>query len=478
MSKKFTVTVAALGTPGMMTELAKTALLGADKLFVQTMQTPCARVIEELGLAHIAMDDLYESCEDFDELAQQVAQRLVEAGNCVYAVPGRGAGEAQLQAIRHAVQAAGGTLRQLPGIGYAQAAAAQGDFPHADAMMVCSAMALAKDLDPYVPLAVEEIDCLTRAGEVKLKLSEFWPDEWPVTFCTMGEDGQYRTKQISLFELDRQKHYHATTVALLAPASLLQLSRYGYAQLEEVVDRLRAPDGCPWDREQTHESMKSALIEECYEVLDAIDHQDPDGLCEELGDVLLQCAMHAQIASEHAQFSGRDMTSGIVGKLIYRHPHVFGTEHLGTSADVLVRWEDLKKKEKHFTTQTDVLKAVPKGFPALMRSAKVQKKAAQVGFDWPSAEEAFYKIREETDEVEQAMKEQGNIREELGDLLFAVVNVIRLLKLDGEELLGAAADKFIARFEKMENLILSKGITMQEMGLEEMDRYWEAAKKL
>jgi len=138
----------------------------------------------------------------------------------------------------------------------------------------------------------------------------------------------------------------------------------------------------------------------------------------------------------------------------------------------------LKKKEKHFTTQTDVLKAVPKGFPALMRSAKVQKKAAQVGFDWPNAEEAFYKIREETTEVEQAMQGQGNVREELGDLLFAVVNVIRLLKLDGEELLGEASDKFIARFEKMENLILSKGLTMQGMDLEELDRYWDEAKKV
>jgi len=229
MHEKFTVTVVALGTPGMVSELAKMALMGADKLFVQTMQTPCARILEELGLCCTAMDDLYESCEDFDELAQQVAQRLVAAGDCVYAVPGRGAGDAQMQAIRQAVKEAGGALRLLPGIGYAQTAAAQGDFPYADAMMVCSAMALGQNLDPYVPLAVEEIDCLTRAGEVKLKLSEFWPDEWPVLFCTMEEDGRYRTKEIALFELDRQKHYHATTVALLAPAGLLQLSRYGYA---------------------------------------------------------------------------------------------------------------------------------------------------------------------------------------------------------------------------------------------------------
>jgi tetrapyrrole methylase family protein/MazG family protein len=292
----------------------------------------------------------------------------------------------------------------------------------------------------------------------------------------MTQTGAYQNKTVPLYELDRQDGFHATTVLFVPPAELLSLSRFGYPELAAVMHTLRMPGGCPWDREQTHESLKKTMIEECYEVLDAIDQNSDAALCEELGDVLLQIVFHAEIAAEQRRFTDRDVTTGIVQKLIYRHPHVFGTGKADTPDAVIEKWEQLKKKEKHFTTQTDVLRAVPKNLPALMRAYKLQKKAAQVGFDWGSAKEAFHKLPEETEELRIAMETNGNIAEEMGDLLFAAVNVCRLLHLEPEEVLTSASEKFLARFAGMEDLALSKGTSLDTMTLDALEALWQAVK--
>jgi tetrapyrrole methylase family protein/MazG family protein len=245
----------------------------------------------------------------------------------------------------------------------------------------------------------------------------------------------------------------------------------------QVVRRLRAPGGCPWDREQTHASLKNALLEECYELIDAIDEGDDDHICEELGDVLLQFALHAVIAEEQSAFTDRDAETELVEKLIYRHPHVFGSVKVNGSGEVLKNWDALKMKQRSQNTQTEVLKSVPKGFPALLRSRKVQKKAADVGFDWPNANEAFFKISEEAQELKEAMENNGNVSEEMGDLLFSIVNVARLLKLEPEFLLMEATDKFIDRFSTMEELARVRNVSLNDMTLQEMDVLWEEAKK-
>jgi tetrapyrrole methylase family protein/MazG family protein len=244
-----------------------------------------------------------------------------------------------------------------------------------------------------------------------------------------------------------------------------------------IVRRLRAPNGCPWDREQTHESLKNALLEESYELIDAIDEQDDSHICEEMGDVLLQFALHAAIAEEQSAFTHRDACTELVEKLIYRHPHVFGDIRVSGSDEVLKNWDALKMSQRKQTTQTEVLKSVPKSFPALLRSRKVQKKAADIGFDWESAQQAFYKIAEETAELAEAMEQGSHIEEEMGDLLFAVVNVARLLKLEPEFLLMQATDKFIHRFEIMENLAKSRGNELKDLSFSEQDKQWDEAKK-
>lgn len=260
----------------------------------------------------------------------------------------------------------------------------------------------------------------------------------------------------------------------------MKKERYNYQDLLDIVSRLRAPDGCPWDREQDHKTLKRYLIEESYEVLEAIDEEKSDKLCDELGDLLLQVLLHSQIAKENSQFDMSDVIHGVSAKMINRHRHVFGEEEAKTADDVMVIWEKVKKDEKGHENQTQVLKSVPGNLPALMRSFKVQEKAAQVGFDWDDVKDAMAKVKEETAELEEAYQtgDGAHIEEELGDLLFAVVNVSRFLKVQPELALTATVNKFIRRFEYVETKALEQGRQLKEMSLKDMDSLWDEAKKL
>lgn len=248
-------------------------------------------------------------------------------------------------------------------------------------------------------------------------------------------------------------------------------------QLRAIVARLRAPDGCPWDREQTHASLRAGLIEEAYEVVEAINTGDDANLCEELGDLLLQSVFHAQIAAEEGRFNFDDVARSIAGKLLRRHPHVFGEDRCADSAEVLTKWDDIKRAEKGHQAAS-ALDGISGGLPALMRAEKVQKKAARVGFDWSEATPVFAKIREELVEVEAEVAQgaTAKIEEEIGDLLFSVVNLARKLKVDGETALQSATDKFSTRFRQVESLARERGLALDKMTLAELDTLWDEVK--
>ncbi len=254
--------------------------------------------------------------------------------------------------------------------------------------------------------------------------------------------------------------------------------RYSFEDLLEIMRILRSGEGCPWDREQTHESLKKYLIEETYEVLEAIDLKDRDKLVEELGDLLLQIVFHARIAEEAGMFSMDDVITGICRKMVLRHTHVFGDAKAETAEDVVNNWEAIKKKEKGAKSQTEVLKSVPANLPALMRSYKVQQKAAQVGFDWDNIEDVFSKVIEEINELRDVYKSKNvaRITEEVGDVFFALVNLSRFLGTQPELALNATTNKFIARFEFMEKESREAGRKLEEMTLAEMDELWNKAK--
>lgn len=255
--------------------------------------------------------------------------------------------------------------------------------------------------------------------------------------------------------------------------------QYTIDDLIEIMERLRGENGCPWDRVQTHESIKKSMIEEAYEAIDALDSGDDKAFANELGDVLLQVVFHAQIAKERGAFCFDDCLNEICGKLISRHTHVFGTDKAADAEESLKVWEQNKKKEKGLETYTDTLKDVPHYLPALMRAEKVQKKAKAAGFDWDDVGGAIEKVKEESDELVEAMKNgtQAQIEEELGDLLFSVVNVARFLDVTAEIALANAVNKFISRFEKVEKCVMSDGKDMKELSLDELDDVWKKIKK-
>jgi len=253
------------------------------------------------------------------------------------------------------------------------------------------------------------------------------------------------------------------------------VARDAFQKLVHIVEKLRGPQGCPWDKEQTHESMKPYLLEETYEVIESIQKQDPEKLKEELGDLLLQIIFHARLAEEKGEFTLKDVIDHISEKLIRRHPHVFGTAHIKTSEEQKKHWEKLKKEEG----KTSVLEGVPKTAPALFRAFRVQQKASVVGFDWGSKEPVWEKIKEEMQELEKAIASNDieKIQEEFGDLLFALVNFARFIKVHPEEALHLAIEKFIDRFQKVEAVFREKGKRMEESTLEEMDLVWNAIKQ-
>ena len=252
---------------------------------------------------------------------------------------------------------------------------------------------------------------------------------------------------------------------------------YGVKDLEEIVRLLRAPGGCPWDREQTHQSLRRGMLEEAYEVVEAIDQGSPEHLKEELGDVLLQVVFHADIERDAGRFDLDDVADGICKKLIYRHPHVFGDVQVSGTGEVLSNWEELKRREKGQATNTDALEAVARSLPALWRAEKVQKKAAKAGFDWPEVSGALDKLSEELAELRAAVAAGTNVEEELGDLLFSAVNVARFVKTDPEEALSSACDKFIRRFRLVEQAAAQSGQAMEDMDLKKLDKLWEQAKQ-
>lgn len=253
--------------------------------------------------------------------------------------------------------------------------------------------------------------------------------------------------------------------------------KYKFEDLLRIMEILRAPDGCMWDREQDHHSIRRNFIEETYEVIEAIDNEDTDLLKEELGDVLLQVVFHAQMEKEKGTFNIDDVADGICKKLIYRHPHIFSTTEVGSTEEILNNWDELKKTEKHQKSTTDGLESVARSLPGLIRADKVQKKAAKTGFDWDDIGGAIAKVREELDEIEDAVENGGDLEGEVGDLLFAAVKVARFAQVEPEHAMERATDKFIRRFAQVEQAAKTAGKDLADMTLSEMEALWDEAKE-
>lgn len=252
-----------------------------------------------------------------------------------------------------------------------------------------------------------------------------------------------------------------------------------FTELVKIMERLRGGDGCPWDKEQTPESLKPFLIEEAYEVLEALDEKDSDQLKEELGDLLYQILFHAQIAKERGEFDINDILEASVEKMTRRHPHVFGDKKARDSKEVLAHWEEMKRKEKGNKKRRSILDGVPRQLPSLLMAYQIQARAARIGFEWEKVDQVLDKLDEEISELKDACKKKDreDIGEELGDILFSLVNISRFLGINPEEALRIAIRKFTTRFSYMEDMASAEGRSLSSLSLEEMERLWEMAKK-
>ena len=253
--------------------------------------------------------------------------------------------------------------------------------------------------------------------------------------------------------------------------------QYGYEDLLEIIRLLRSEDGCPWDKAQTHQSIRRGLLEEAYEAAEAIDSDDPVLLKEELGDVLMQVVFHADIESDAGRFTIGDVCDGVVKKLLFRHPHVFGSECEDSPESVPVSWDKLKRQEKGQKTVADSMDSVARSLPGLWRAEKLQSKAASAGFEWPDVQGALDKLEEEVAELRRAVEEGGDVPEELGDVLFAAVKVGRFCACDPEDAVNGTCEKFIRRFRAVENGAAAQGREVSQLSLEEMTALWNEAKR-
>lgn len=458
------------------------ALKNNENVYLRTIKHPTVKYLEEEGIKFNTLDHHYEENASFDEVYEGIANELIkvckEKGELVYAVPGHPfVAEKSVFNLINLCEKENIEYKVIPAVSFVDAMMESLKIDPIEGLKIIDAFDMENQiLDKRIPTIITQVYNQFIASEVKLRLNEYYDDETKIFFVrAAGVEGVESIREISLYELDRQEDIDYLT-SIYIPRDIN--NKKDFYDLIDIVRTLRGENGCPWDREQTHESIKTCLIEESYEVLDAIENEDEDNLIEELGDVLLQVVFHGVLGEEDGFFNHNDIIGGICNKMIYRHPHVFGSEKLETSEEVLGVWDDIKKKEKGIESTTDEIKRIPRALPAITRATKIQKKAKKVGFDWDDVEDAINKVKEEIQEVIEVYNtnNKDKILEEVGDLFFACVNVARFLGIDGELALNKASEKFVNRFEKIEELAKKNNQNLNDMTLEEMDILWEKVK--
>lgn len=495
MSASLTVVGLGSGDPDQLTVGILNKLRQADMLYLRTKAHPVVAALADYGVVAKSFDDIYEASDSFPEVYREIAARLVAQAvsgqlgqEIVYAVPGHPlVAEATVGLLREQCGEQGISLTILGGESFLDEAFIRLGFDPIEGFQLLDAGTMKPEwLQPQMHTLIGQVYDRFTASDVKLCLMERYPDDYEVIVGhALGVTGEEAIHKVPLFELDRVKGYGNHSLIYIPRSEDERLRRHSFDRLHEIVAVLRSPGGCPWDREQTHQSIRKNLIEETYEVLETIDDDDPDHMKEELGDVLLQILLHAQMEEELGTFTVYDVLAELNDKLIFRHPHVFGDQQAGDAEAALQNWEQMKAEEKRRKGSEPVrqsaLDGIPRDLPALMKAYKLQKKAAKTGFDWDSIAGVFAKIGEELDELQEAVQEGHSIAEqtlELGDLLFAAVNAARFIGADPEEALTLTNRKFVHRFRYIEDRLREQGRELQDSTLAEMELYWQEAKRL
>ena len=480
------ITIVGLG-PGSIDHLTRKAwdrLERADTVYLRTSRHPG---VDQLPAAVtcVSFDDIYQTCERFEDVYAEIAKRILAVarrdGQAVYAVPGDPmVGEASVARIMELARAEAIDVEIIHGLSFIEPCLSLIGQDALDGLQILDALSVAEQyhppINPALPALLAQVYCRDVASNLKLTLMNQYPDEFQVKLVHAAGDPEAIVESLSLFEIDRSAKIDVTT-SLYLPA-LGELS--SFEALQNIIAHLRAPEGCPWDREQTHRSLRPFLIEEAYEVLETLDADNPQALCEELGDLLLQILLHTQIAIDEGEFYMADLLRHLSEKMLRRHPHVFGDLAPTSDLSQLSRiWNEVKAAEKAEANQDSdsILDGVAVGAPALFVAQRYSARAAKVGFDWADIKGVEAKFKEELAEVLAAETTEERVNE-LGDLLFVTVNWLRWLGDDDpESLLRSINAKFYRRFRHVEAQAARAGKSLNDFTLDELDGWWQDAKR-
>jgi tetrapyrrole methylase family protein/MazG family protein len=470
------------GDPGQLTREAWEILSQAGEIWLRTSRHPTVPGLPASVEIH-SFDDLYERHASFDEVYAAIVSKVLELGRrpqgVIYAVPGHPfIAERTSPEIARIARDEGLGLRVVEGLSFLGptcSALGLDLFPHTalvDALTLGAGHV--PSFPPDSPALIAQVYSKLVASEVKLALMSVYPDEHPVRLVHAAGMQEQIVEDLPLYEIDRSPHIGLLTSLYLPPLG----PGTSFESFQEIVAHLRAPDGCPWDKEQTHQTLRTHLLEEAYETIAALDTDDPVKMREEFGDLLLQIVLNAQIGSEFGEFSIAEVIKGIHDKIVRRHPHVFGDVKVDGVGHVLSNWEKIKESERKQNGEKEkgLLDGVPLALPALNQAQEYQDRAARVGFDWPEIEGVLEKIAEEIEEVRRAESDE-ELAAELGDLLFALVNLARWKNVDAESALRGTNQRFKRRFAFVEQGAQKAGKPLTAMTLDEMETLWQVAKR-
>ena len=474
-----TLTILGLGPghPDDITRRAWQALEMAKAVYLRTREHPCVPALPIASFT--SFDDVYDSSADFEHIYDTICERLLAAaqsGDVVYAVPGDPmVAESTVQRLLERGPERGVEVEIINGVSFIEPMLTALAIDAVDGLQIYDALEIAAmhhpPINPDRPALLAQVYNRAVASDLKLTLMNQYPDEFEVALIHDAGSDAVQTERIPLYAIDRSEQIRHLT-ALYVPA----LGHFSsFEAFQEIIAHLRAPEGCPWDREQTHLSLRRYLLEETHEVLEALDAEDMPALAEELGDLLLQIVLHTQIATEHGEFRMSDILGHVSQKMIRRHPHVWGDVNVNGAGEVVQNWEAIKQEEKGHPKRQSLLDEVPKDLPALFRALRLTEKAAKPGFDWATAADVLAKVHEELDEVLTATDDRHR-EEEMGDLLFVVANWARKLGIDPESALRAANAKFERRFHYVEAQAEGQGKALKDFTLVQMDDWWREAK--
>ncbi len=444
----------------------------SDKVYVRTMEHPAAVILDEFNIPYVDFDSIYDKSETFDDVYEFISDTVVNSpeDTVSYIVPGSAVfAEKAVQLI---IKKATCPVKIIPAVSFLDGIFSALKMDAIESFKLIDALDMENSKpDVSTTNIIAQVYDRDIASDVKLELMKYYDDEFEVHVIIGAAADDEKIITVPVCEMDYVKEIdHLTSVVV--PPALGNSGAGAFDSLYWVIKALRGENGCDWDKAQTHESLIKYLIEESYEFIDAVKNSDPFGMCEELGDVLLQIVLHCAIAEEEGEFALYDVIREETKKMIRRHPHVFSEDRHHTD------WDEIKKEEHGYKSTSQSMSEIPKSFPATIYADKIQSKAAKVGFDFDDAFQAMGKLYEEIDELKDAINENANIAEECGDMLFAAINVVRLAGADPYEALCRANDKFFTRFALMEKLIEENNLVLEDMSVEEADVYWEKAKKL